>query len=297
MWEILPQLLVNSLITGSVYALVSAGLVLTFAVLRVLNFAHGHLMMLGAYALLLFHTDLKLNLFLAVVCSSVLMMTVGFLVLKVFISPFVRTNSLLPLVTTITLGTILESVVAMIFGVNVRCLNQLSDIVSFDWGGVYVTPIELIIIGSAFLILTILGYVIHRTKLGRCFRAIAEHPEAAAGLGISAQTVTLIAFLTSMLLAGYAGALIGHQSHLVPTMGATYSMKAFAAMVLGGLGNVWGAVAGAYILGIVENLAVGVEVGGYSIPAGYKDGFAFMLILVILLIKPSGVFGTTERKT
>jgi branched-chain amino acid transport system permease protein len=100
-----------------------------------------------------------------------------------------------------------------------------------------------------------------------------------------------------MLLGAYAGVLVGYETNIQPTMGGSYTMKAFAAMILGGLGNVWGTIAGAYILGLVENLSIGLDFGGYSLPAGYKDAFAFAIILVVLLCRPQGLFGAKARIT
>lgn len=99
------------------------------------------------------------------------------------------------------------------------------------------------------------------------------------------------------LIAAYAGILIGYEMNLQPTMGNAYTIKAFAAMILGGLGNIWGTIAGSYILGLVENLSIGLEFGGYSIPAGYKDAFAFAVILLVLLFKPLGLFNSEARRT
>jgi branched-chain amino acid transport system permease protein len=104
-------------------------------------------------------------------------------------------------------------------------------------------------------------------------------------------------FIVGTALAAYAGILVGYETNLQPTMGSSYTIKAFAAMILGGLGSMWGAVAGSYILGLVENLAIGLDFGGYSLPAGYKDAFAFVIILGILLVRPQGLFGVRARSS
>ena len=104
-------------------------------------------------------------------------------------------------------------------------------------------------------------------------------------------------YTTSALLAAYAGVLVGYETNMQPTMGSAYTIKAFAAMVLGGLGNLWGTVLGSYLLGLVENLSIGLDFGGYSIPAGYKDAFAFMIILCVLLFRPQGLFTRHKRIT
>jgi branched-chain amino acid transport system permease protein len=295
MLDILPQLLVNAVITGSIYALASSGLALTVGLLRILNFAHGHIMMAGAYTFFFFHVQQELGLLTAGAASVVVTALLGVLTLTVFISPFLQYSALLPFVTTIALGSILEAVVSLGFGVNVRSFPSGNGVESLQWGSVFVTPIQLLIVASALTILGVLGVAIHLTPFGRKVRALAENPHAAEGLGISGKQITLGIFVASMLLGAYAGVLVGYETNIQPTMGGSYTIKAFAAMILGGLGNMWGTIAGAYILGLVENLSIGLDFGGYSLPTGYKDAFAFVIILVVLLFRPQGLFGAKAR--
>lgn len=294
MLTLLPQLLVNSLITGSIYALSAAGLALTFGVLRILNFAHGHIMMVGAYAFLFFLTDVGTGLLLSALGAMSLMSLLGVAFLKIFISPFSK-STLLPFVTTVALGAILESIASLFFGVNVQSFSSSYATESYEVAGVFITPIQILIIISAIMLLFALGYVFHRTSLGLKIRAVAENPSAAQALGISKKGIVTGAFIFSTLLAAYAGVLVGYETSLQPTMGGAYSIKAFAAMVLGGLGNIWGTIAGAYILGLVENLSIGLDFWGYSLPSGYKDAFAFVIILIVLLFRPAGLFGSKAR--
>jgi branched-subunit amino acid ABC-type transport system permease component len=167
---------------------------------------------------------------------------------------------------------------------------------SLELAGVFITPLQLIIIASAVIIFSLLGFAVHSTAHGRAVRALAEHPQAAQALGVSRASVVFGVFTVSMLLAAYAGVLVGYETNLQPTMGGSYSLKAFAAMILGGLGNMWGTVAGAFILGLVENLSIGLDLGDYSLPAGYKDAFAYVIILCVLLFRPQGLFGARERR-
>ena len=294
--EILPQLLVNALITGSIYALASAGLALCYGVLRILNFAHGHMMMVGVYLFYLFSVDTGLDLFPAALCTVFSVMLAGTVSYLIFVRPFARFNPILPLVTTLALSTVLESSVAMAFGVNVKSLNS-EMVTSLEFYGVYVTPLQIGIILSALLLLGLTGWAIHCTPAGRTLRAIAEDEEAAQGVGIGSDRIRLAVFLIAALMAAFAGIMLGYETNLQPTMGNSYTIKAFAAMVLGGLGNIWGTVAGAYLLGLVENLSIGLDFGGYSLPAGYRDAFAFMAILLMLLVRPSGLFRRAGRKT
>jgi branched-subunit amino acid ABC-type transport system permease component len=295
MFSILPQLLLNALITGSIYALASSGIALTYGLLRILNFAHGHLMMVGAYTFLFFHVQQEIGFLTAIACSALFTVLLGAATLGLFIMPFMRASALLPFITTIALGTILESIVSMAFGVNVRSFPGEIGVESLEWHGMYVTPLQLFIIGSAIGILSVVGFITHQTSIGRKVRALAEHRAAAESLGISGNLVIYSVFIIATLLAAYAGVLVGYETNIQPTMGGSYSIKAFAAMVLGGLGNIWGTIAGAFILGLVENLSIGLDFWGYSLPAGYKDAFAFVIILAVLLFKPQGLFGTRSR--
>jgi branched-subunit amino acid ABC-type transport system permease component len=263
--------------------------------LKVLNFAHGHMMMLGAYMYLMFALDLEQSFIVASVLAALAMAMVGALTLTIFVNPFVRFSPLLPFVTTLALASIVEAIVSMVFGVNVRSLSTGDELASWEFSGVFVTPIQILIIVSAVAILTAMAVVIHLTGLGRRIRALAENSHASQTLGIQARRINFGVFIIGTILAAYAGVLVGYETNLQPTMGNAYTIKAFAAMILGGLGSVWGTVIGAYILGFVENMAIGLDFGGYSLPAGYKDAFAFIIILCVLLVRPQGLFGSRTR--
>ncbi len=294
--EILPQLLVNALIAGSIYALASSGLSLSFGILRILNFAHGHLMMVGAYAFYYAYVMKEWGFVNATLFTLFTSIVIAVVALAIFVKPFLHLSIFLPFVTTLALSTMLESGVAMGFGVNVKSLTGAMEIRSFEIYGVYITPIQIFIIASALIVLSLLAFVIHYTGLGRRVRALSEHGPAAESLGISSSYVNLGIFITGTILAAFAGVLVGFETNLQPTMGNAYTIKAFAAMILGGLGNIWGTVAGAFILGLIENLSIGLDFWGYSLPAGYKDSFAFVIILGILLFKPNGIFSRRSRK-
>jgi branched-subunit amino acid ABC-type transport system permease component len=293
--DILPQLLINALIAGSIYALASAGLSLCYGLLRILNFAQGHLMMAGAYAFYFARVEQEMSLLAAGLFAAVAAFILAIVSLRIFIVPFSRQSFVLPFVTTLSLSTILESSVSMIFGVNVKSLSLGSEISSIEIYGVYITPVQILIIGSAIVLLGLLAFVVHSTSLGRKIRALGEQPYAAETLGVSRLMVLYGVSAVGVLVAAYAGILIGYETNLQPTMGNAYTIKAFAAMVLGGLGNLWGTVAGAFLLGLVENLSIGLDFGGYSLPAGYKDAFAFVIILLMLLWRPQGLFRRKSR--
>lgn len=293
--DIAPQLLVNALITGSIYALVAVGFSLTYGILKILNFAHGHLMMTGAYLFYFFLVDLALGLPVAALLTTASIALLALVTLVIFTAPFERYSQMLPLVTTLALATILESVVAMVFGVNVKSLDGGAAAESLEIGSVFITKLQIGIIASALMLLTGIAGLMHSTSFGRQVRALSERFVAAQALAIRAPRVKLIVFVLGTVLSMYAGIMVGYETNLQPTMGHGYTMKALAAMILGGLGNLWGTIVGCYVLGIVENFGVGLDFGEYSLPAGYKDAFAYLIILFVLLVRPEGLLSFRRR--
>jgi branched-chain amino acid transport system permease protein len=293
--DIVPQLAVNALITGSIYALVAVGFSLTYGILKVINFAHGHLMMTGAYLFYFFSVDLAFELPVAALATATSITLLACATLVVFISPFERYSQMLPLVTTLAFATILESVIAMVFGVNVKSFDGGAAAESLEIGSVFITKLQIGIIGSALGLLTVIAYLMHSTSFGRQVRALSERFVAAQALAIRAPRVKLIVFVVGTILSMYAGIMVGYETNLQPTMGHGYTMKALAAMILGGLGNLWGTIVGCYVLGFVENFGVGLDFGDYSLPAGYKDAFAYLIILLVLLVRPEGLLSFRRR--
>jgi branched-chain amino acid transport system permease protein len=292
---ILPQLVINSLITGSIYALASSGLALTYGVTKVLNFAHGHLMMVGAYLFFGIYVLLGLPFVVAGTLTVLTLALLGTLVYWAFIQPFASLNPLLPFVTTLALSACLEAVISLSFGVNVLSFTTSELAESWSFYSIYITPLQVIIIAVSIVLLSLLGVFIHFSKYGRAVRSMSSLPFAAQALGLNSRNVLLCSFIVGVILAGIAGILIGYETNLQPTMGNVYTIKAFAAMILGGLGSIWGTILGAYILGFVENFAIGLDFGGISLPAGYRDAFAFLLILMTLLFRPRGLLGSKDR--
>ena len=241
-----------------------------------------------------FYADRGYPIIAAGILTAIVSAIFGIISFSCFIKPFTRFSFHIPLVTTLALSAMLEAGVSMGFGVNVKSIS-VGGTNSFEIWGVYITPVQVVIIASAIVILALLAFAVHSTSLGRRIRALREHSFAAQSIGVCDWAVNFSVFTIAIVLAAYAGVLIGIETNLQPTMGNSYTMKAFAAMILGGLGNIWGTVIGSFILGLVENLSIGLDFGSYSIPAGYKDAFAFMIILLVLLVRPSGLFGKRVR--
>jgi len=301
--SILPQLLINAAIAGSIYALAASGLALTYGVSRILNFAHGQTMMVGAYLFLFFTEILNAEtlqeisatqnvvsysqLFVAGGMALILAGALGALLFALFVAPFAGRNPLLPFVATVAAGKIFENTIAILFGVNVRSISSNAE--SYDLGFGYITQSQIFICISAPLVLGMLALLVNKTALGRNFRAVQSTPSAASALGISIRGTQLKVFVISAILAAFAGILVGYETSLQPTMGASFTVKALAVMVLGGLGNIWGTIIASYILAAIETVIVGVDFGAYSLPIGYRDAVAFIVLLVVLLWRPHGV--------
>lgn len=294
--DILPQLLFNALIAGSLYAFIAVGMALTFGLLRILNFAHAHLMMVCAYIFYGCFSGASLGLGLSSLLTLLFAMAFSFFTLRLVIAPFAKYGLLLTLVATLAWANVCEATISMLFGVNVKALSLEGASESIEFAGVYATPVQLLIISSAFVILGAIAFLLHSTSFGRKVRAISEDVHAAEALGINRWRISAIVFGISTVLAAYAGVLIGFDTNLQPTMASSYTIKAFAAMIVGGMSNIWGTIAGSFLLGLLENLALGIDIGGWSIPAGYKDAFSFLIILVLLLVKPEGLFSGKRRK-
>jgi branched-chain amino acid transport system permease protein len=296
MIELLSQLTVNSIITGSIYALAAIGLSLSYGLLRVLNFSHGHFLMVGSFS---FYFLLD-NLGLGFVVSSILTFCIGLLLTIVlfhfFIAPFLKYNFLLVVIATLCLNYILESLVQIIFGAQVHTYTDFSTFTSYYFGPVYITPIQILIILSALVFMPLIAIVIHKSSIGRRIRALSENEYAAESLGISKTKYQYGILILAIALAMYAGVLVGFDTSMHHSMGTQFTIKSFAAMLVGGLGNIWGTIFGAYFLGFVENFGVGLEFMGYSIPTGYKDAFAYFFILIVLLFKKEGLFKKNSRR-
>ena len=312
--NILPQLLVNALIAGSIYAIASSGLSLAYGLLRVLNFAHGHLMMVGVYIFYFLTVEQEIAIIPAGLLTAAAAVGLGCATYRFAIQPFAKQSFLLTLVATMAAAQVLESVISMIFGVNVKSLSpgvaadsieinltrlfttaRSATSASINDTSIYITPIQILIIISAVVLMIAVSVLIHHSSIGRKIRALAQHTHGAQSVGVNEAAICYGVFTLGTLLACYAGILVGFETNLQPTMAASYTIKAFAVMILGGLGNLWGTFLGSYILGLVENLSIVVVIGGYSLPSGYKDAFSFLIILLLLLFRPEGLFGTKRR--
>jgi branched-chain amino acid transport system permease protein len=291
----LEQQLINALSLGSVYALFALGFTLIFGILGVINLSHGAIFMLGSYTALLlvdqFACPLWLAMLLAMLVSGLIGLIVDFIVLRPL-----RARSaphLAPMIATIGVAIMLTNLAQGLFGAeNKRFPQGTVPEESLNWGSVQVTTLQIAIVVISFVLMLVLLVAMKRTQLGRALRAIAESPKAAYLLGINVEGLFYLTSFAAAALGGAAGVLIGLSFNAItPFMGQPMLHKGIAVIILGGMGDVRGALIGGLFLGFAEVLSVAY------LSSDIRDGVAFGLLFVILLVRPSGMFGRVlERK-
>ena len=291
----LEQQLINALSLGSVYALFALGFTLVFGILGVINLSHGAIFMLGSYTALLLVDKFALPLWLALLVAMLVSGLIGLIVDFIVLKPLRARNAphLAPMIATIGVAIMLTNLAQGLFGAeNKRFPQGTVPEDSINWGNVQVTTLQIAIVVISFALMLVLLVAMKRTQLGRALRAIAESPKAAYLLGINVEGLFYLTSFAAAALGGAAGVLIGLSFNAIsPFMGQPMLHKGIAVIILGGMGDIRGALIGGLFLGFAEVLSVAY------ISSDVRDGVAFGLLFLILLIRPSGMFGKVmERK-
>ncbi|HZV92776.1 MAG TPA: branched-chain amino acid ABC transporter permease [Caldimonas sp.] len=289
------QQLVNALSLGCVYALFALGFTLVFGVLGVINLSHGAVFMVGAYAALTVVTRLAAPLWVALLAAIVTSGLLGLAIDVLVLRPLRRRGAphLVPMIATIGVAIFFNSAMQGLFGAeNQRFPPDLIPDTVLHFAGVQVSVLEVAIIVLSFVLMAALLFVMRRTRLGRALRAIAESPRAAALLGINVQGLFYLTSFSAAALGGVAGVLIALYSNAVfPLMGQPMLEKGIAVIILGGMGDIRGALVGSLFLGFAEVMSVAY------VGSTVRDAVAFGLLFIVLLVRPQGLFGRTlERK-
>jgi branched-chain amino acid transport system permease protein len=282
--DLLLQQLFNGIMLGSTYAIVALGLTLVYGILQIPNFAHGHMYMLGAYVCLFLMGILGLGYWPALLAVAVIMSVAGVVLERLAYTPLIHQPPMSSFISALGALIVLENGVIALWGPQgQRIPNPYPDI--FDVFGVTMSVQRVLVIGIAFLLIVLVQVFIKKTTLGSTIEAVAQNPEGAKLVGINVKRVSSLTFAISTGLAALAACLVAPIFILSPSMGALLGMKAFVIVILGGLGSVPGAIVGGLILGLLEALG-----GGY-LSSAYKDVFGFGALVLILAIKPTGLFG------
>lgn len=276
------QLIMNGLVAGAVYALFAVGLTMVYGVFRFINFAHGELIAWGAYLTLTFSHFLPFSL--AVVPALVLTVVLGIGQDRWIYRPLRQRGRITLLIASIGLSYLLRNALRLFWGSDLQTFG-FEATRGIRFAGIIVTQTQLVMVAAALLFLGFLYGLLKFTILGKSLRAAADNLELAEIMGINMTRVGTAVWTLSALFAGVGGVLLGIDTNLEPMMGLSNLLKAFAAVLLGGAGNVWGALLGGFLIGIAENLGV-----AFFSP-GYKDAVSFALIIGLLLFRPTGLFG------
>jgi branched-subunit amino acid ABC-type transport system permease component len=288
---VLLQQAINALTLGSLYALIAIGLAITFSILDVVNFAQGSLVMWGAYLGVVFAVGLGLGLWVPMLGSMFLVGLIGIALERTSLQPLRLRNAppIAALLATLGAATILDHLALIVFGPDTRAFPTPFPVRRVEVGGAQISTLELTITGIAFLLLVGLQAMLRRTRLGLAMRAIAQDGRVAGLMGIDTDRVVALAFGVGAAVGGVGGVLTGIYYNSVDIgMGYSAGLKGFSAMVIGGMGSLPGAILGGFVLGAAETAATAV------FWSGYRDIVAFGLLILVLIVRPSGLLGAPE---
>ncbi|MDA8234875.1 MAG: branched-chain amino acid ABC transporter permease [Clostridia bacterium] len=287
--DLFIQQLVNGLTLGSIYVLVALGLTLIYGIMEVPNFAHGNMYMVGAYVTFFMMTVYDVNYWLAALIAAVVLALLGILLERMVFHPLRNAPSVNKFIAALGTMLFMEALARVFWGSEYRQIPAVYDNVINLWG-IIVTEQRLIVIASTILLIIALNWFLKRTIIGSSIEAMAQSREGASLVGINVNMVAILTFVVASSLAGAAAALAGPIFLVYPSMGSLIIMKAFVIIVIGGMGSIPGAVLGGYILGITESM------GATYISTDYKDLVAFLLLVLILSVKPTGLFAKGAKQ-
>lgn len=285
------QQLVNGLSLGSIYSLIALGYTMVYGIIRLINFAHGDIYMLGAYIGFFATTVAKLPFLPALLIAMVVAAGVGVLIEKLAYKPLRHAPKIAILITAIGVSLFLEYGGMLLVTPQPRTFPAVFDNVIYNIGGIIVSFQQIVILVVAVVLMVILTYIVNKTKIGKAMRAVSYDTDAAKLMGIDVDRVISFTFAIGSGLAAAAGVLVGiYYNSIDPLMGIMPGLKAFVAAVLGGIGIIPGAMLGGVILGVIEALVSGF------ISSTFRDAAAFAILIIILLFKPTGLLGKNTRE-
>jgi branched-chain amino acid transport system permease protein len=283
------QHLVNTVILGGTYALLGIGLTLIFGIMRVVNFTHGELYAFGAYAVFALAMLLGVNFFLALLLAILGGVAIGALIEMALLRPMRGADIDTTMLVMIGAWIVMQNTEMLAWGGVAKAVVTPFPEVPLVVGPVSVSYLRLFVLAMALVLIAATYVLINRTKLGKAMRATFQDPDTAALMGININGIYTATFAIGSGLAAAAGALLGPVFLAVPTMGDLAALKSFAIVILGGLGSITGATIGGFILAFAEELGAGY------ISSGYRDAMGFLIIILVLMFRPTGLFARAER--
>lgn len=284
--DIIPQLILNSIIAGSVYALIALGFNLIYGATKFFNLTHGVMAAVGGYSVFYFAKTLGWNLWTAVIIGILLSGLIGYGLDKVIYKPLRKrkASNMVLLVASLGAFTALQASIAILFTSQFQTLSSnISAQNIYEIFGGIITQTQLIILISVVAIMTSLGLLLKYTMFGKAIKAISDNEEVAKIVGIHTDKIISYVFFIGSAIAGIAGILVGFDAGIEPTMGLGLLLKGVVASIIGGIGNVYGGVLGAFLLGFIENFGI------WQISGEWKDAIAFGLLIIFLIFRPRGI--------
>lgn len=285
------QQLINGLSLGSIYALMALGYTMVYGIIKLINFAHGEVYMIGAFLGYYFIQVHKLPFILALVLAMVISAFLGAVIEFLAYRPLRNSSRIAVLITAIGVSFLLQNVMIYFFGSSPRAFPQALTKKVFEFYGVQISSYQIVIIVTTVVLMLLLQFIVQKTKMGKAMRAVSVDADAARLMGINVDLTISFTFAIGSALAAAGGVLIGlYYNTINPMMGVTPGLKAFIAAVLGGIGIIPGAVIGGFSIGILETI---VSALGFSL---FKDAFVYAILILILLVKPSGLLGKNVKE-
>ena len=301
--EVFLQQVINGLVLGSMYALIALGYTMVYGIINLINFAHGEVLMVGALTSWTIirlmqdsmpHAPGWIILLVSLLVAFVVCGALNFAIEKIAYRPLRNAPKLAPLITAIGMSLLLQTLAMIIWKPNYKPYPTLLPAEPLQMGGAVITVTQIFILGATAVSLSVLMWLVHYTKLGRAMRATAENPRVAALMGVKPDTVISATFIIGAILAALAGVMYASNYGTVQhTMGFLPGLKAFTAAVFGGIGNLGGAVLGGILLGLIESIGAGYigPLTGGVFGSQYSDIFAFIVLIFVLTLRPSGLLG------
>ena len=280
------QLLLNGIIAGAIYALVALGFNLIYGATKFFNLAHGALTAVGGYAVFFFAKLLGFSAVAAIPLGIAVAGIIGWLLNLGIYQPLRmrKASNTVLLVASLGAFIVIQALIAILFTSQFQIISQnIGEIKTYEIFGGIITQTQLVILATTLAIMAVLAFVLWKTLLGRMIRAISDDAEVAAIIGIPAERIIGYVFLIGSAIAGLGGILVGYETGLEPTMGMSLLLKGVIASIIGGIGNVFGGVLGAFLLGFIENFGI------WKIAGQWKDAIAFGVLILFLLFRPQGI--------
>ena len=285
--DIIPQLIVNSIIAGAIYSMIALGFNLIYSTAKFFDLGYGVMTAIGAYAVFYFSKMLGIDIYVSIVLGVFIAGVAGFVVEKLVYKKLrvKKATSMVFIVASLGILTLAQAVVAILFTSQFQVFPQTINTSTYEIFGGVITGVQLIILILGLLIMFGLVLLLKFTKFGKAIKAVSDDEEVSKIVGINTDAIISRVFFIGSAIAGLAGIMVGFDTGIEPTMGFSLLLKAVIASIIGGVGNIYGGVLGAFLLGFIENFGI------WKISGEWKDAISFGVLIIFLLFRPNGILG------